>query len=125
MFCVIEFLFSFTITFHLIIVFSHIVERKSSNANQYADNHQLFLGNVPHHATEEALKVIFSKFGTVVDLRICSKSGPRVTGGRSPPNYGFIIYDDPESVQNCLAHVVSQLDIVRYCDYLLVGFPAI
>lgn len=85
----------------------YLVERKSSNANQYSDNHQLFLGNVPHHATEEALKVIFSKFGNVVDLRICSKSGARVTGGRSPPNYGFIIYDDPESVQSCLAHVVS------------------
>lgn len=88
-------------------IVSYLVERKSSNANQYADNHQLFLGNVPHHATEEALKVIFSKFGTVVDLRICSKSGARVTGGRSPPNYGFIIYEDPESVQTCLANSVS------------------
>ena len=27
---------------------------------QYPDNQQLFMGNLPHHATEEDLKVIFT-----------------------------------------------------------------
>lgn len=26
---------------------------------------------------------------------------------RAPPNYGFITYDDPAAVQNCLANTVS------------------
>lgn len=81
-------------------------ERRTSNANQFNDSHQLFLGNVPHHATEEELKEIFGRFGTVVDLRIHSKQGQKVPGMRAPPNYGFITYDDPESVQNCLANMV-------------------
>lgn len=69
---------------------------------------------MPHHATEEELTQIFNKFGTVVELRIHSKSGPKVPGVRAPPNYGFITYDDPESVQNCLAHMVSFM-----CTFIL------
>lgn len=71
-------------------------------SSQFGDNHQLFLGNIPHHATEEELTVLFSKYGTVVDLRIHSKPGAKVPGVRAPPNYGFITYEDPTSVQNCL-----------------------
>lgn len=63
---------------------------------------------------------MFSKFGNVVDLRICSKSGARPSGGRSPPNYGFIIYDDPESVQTCLAHTVSYLKILFTNFFILI-----
>ncbi|XP_065077413.1 ras GTPase-activating protein-binding protein 1 isoform X1 [Ochlerotatus camptorhynchus] len=76
-------------------------ERRQSS--QFGDNHQLFLGNIPHHATEEELTVLFSKYGTVVDLRIHSKPGAKLPGIRAPPNYGFITYEDPTSVQNCLA----------------------
>lgn len=80
-------------------------ERRTSNTNtQFGDSHQLFLGNVPHHATEEELKALFSKFGAVVDLRIHSKPASKLSGVRMPPNYGFITYEDPESVQNCLAN---------------------
>ncbi|XP_031630037.1 ras GTPase-activating protein-binding protein 1 isoform X2 [Contarinia nasturtii] len=82
-----------------------IRERRSSNANQFSDNHQLFLGNVPHHATEDELKVMFGRFGTVVDLRIHSKPGPKIPGVRAPQNYGFITYEDPKSVQNCLSNM--------------------
>uniref|UniRef100_U5ER35 Putative rasputin n=1 Tax=Corethrella appendiculata TaxID=1370023 RepID=U5ER35_9DIPT len=79
--------------------------QSNSNSNQLGDNHQLFLGNIPHHATEEELKALFSKFGTVNQLRILSKSGPKTPGGRAPPNYGFITYDDPQSVKNCLSNM--------------------
>lgn len=82
-----------------------IRERRSSNANQFSDNHQLFLGNVPHHATEEELKIMFGRFGTVVDLRIHSKPSAKMPGIRAPQNYGFITYEDPESVQTCLGNM--------------------
>lgn len=80
-------------------------ERRTSSANQFNDSHQLFLGNVPHHATEDELKEIFGRFGTVVDLRIHTKQGQKVPGVRAPPHYGFITYEDPESVQNCLSNM--------------------
>lgn len=86
-------------------------ERRPSNTNNQAfgDSHQLFVGNVPHIATRDELKALFSKFGSVADLRINSKTTQKVPGGREPPYYGFITYDDPESVQNCLANTVSIL----------------
>lgn len=64
---------------------------------QYPDSHQLFLGNIPHHATEEDLKELFSAFGRIVNLRIHAKQN---TGNR--PNYGFIIYEEASSVQTLL-----------------------
>ncbi|XP_075148209.1 ras GTPase-activating protein-binding protein 2 [Haematobia irritans] len=80
-------------------------QRRSSNIQQFGDNQQLFLGNIPHHASEEELKNLFSQFGSVVDLRILSKgSGKIPPGGRNPLNYGFITYSDPDAVQNCLAN---------------------
>lgn len=51
---------------------------------------------------------MFGRFGTVVDLRIHSKPGPKIPGVRAPQNYGFITYEDPESVQTCLANMVMQ-----------------
>lgn len=84
-------------------------QRRTSNSQQFGDNQQLFLGNIPHHASEEELKSLFSQFGSVVDLRILSKSSGKILpGGRNPLNYGFITYSDPEAVQNCLANCVSK-----------------
>lgn len=88
------------------LLFLVITERRPSNANQFNDNQQLFLGNVPHHATEEELRIMFGRFGVIVDLRIHSKPGPKLPGMRATPNYGFITYDDPEAVQNCLSNMV-------------------
>lgn len=83
-------------------------QRRTNNNQQFGDNQQLFLGNIPHHASEEELKALFARFGTVVDLRILSKGSNKLPPGiRNPQNYGFITYEDAESVQNCLAHCVS------------------
>ncbi|KAI8130967.1 Ras GTPase-activating protein-binding protein 2 [Lucilia cuprina] len=80
-------------------------QRRTSNTQQFGDSQQLFLGNIPHHASEEELKALFSRFGQVVDLRILSKgSGKLPPGARNPLNYGFITYNDAEAVQNCLAN---------------------
>lgn len=95
------------------IFYLSIVERRTSNSNtsnanqQFNDSQQLFLGNIPHHASEEELKALFSRFGTVVDLRILSKQGQKIQGQRPPPNYGFITYEDAAAVQECLANLVS------------------
>lgn len=96
-----------------------VTERRTSNTNtapqnqQANDNQQLFLGNIPHHAGDEELKALFSRFGTVVDLRILSKQGqPKIPGQRPPPNYGFITYEDSAAVQECLANLVCCLCIL-------------
>ncbi|KAK9507523.1 hypothetical protein O3M35_007361 [Rhynocoris fuscipes] len=68
---------------------------------QYSDSHQLFIGNLPHNATEMDLRDLFGKFGTIVDLRILSKPGSKGPGLRVP-NYGFIIFEDVSSVQSTL-----------------------
>lgn len=89
--------------------------RTSNNANSYGDSQQLFVGNIPHHATEEELKAMFSKYGVVLDLRIFTKQsnamagGPKGgPGGRVPQNYGFVTFKESESAQAVLANSVSK-----------------
>lgn len=97
----------FYIFIYSCIIYTEFEQRRPSNAQQFGDNQQLFLGNIPHHASEEELRQLFSRFGNVIDLRILSKVGSKVLPGmRSPLNYGFITYDDPEAVQKCLANCV-------------------
>uniref|UniRef100_A0A8D8RGU9 Ras GTPase-activating protein-binding protein 2 n=1 Tax=Cacopsylla melanoneura TaxID=428564 RepID=A0A8D8RGU9_9HEMI len=73
----------------------------TTNGVQYNDNQQLFMGNIPLTAQEDELRALFGPFGTILDLKIFSKptmKGPRV------PNYGFLIYEDPSTVQTVLMH---------------------
>lgn len=79
-------------------------ERRRSQGN-FSDSNQLFLGNLPHNATEDDLREIFSNFGNILDLRIHSKPNSKAgpPGSRAPPNYGFITYETQNNVQNCLA----------------------
>lgn len=75
--------------------------------SQYSDAHQLFLGNLPHNATEDDLRQIFEPFGRVVELRIHSKSNDRCKGPQGNntgkvPNYGFITFEDQEVVSKVL-----------------------
>ncbi|XP_034232707.1 ras GTPase-activating protein-binding protein 2 [Thrips palmi] len=76
-----------------------------SNTAPYPDHNQLFLGNLPHHVTEEELKKLFAMYGNVADLRIHSKNnnlkgnGPP---GNKVPNYGFITFEDASSVKAVL-----------------------
>lgn len=84
--------------------------RGGGNSTQYNESYQLFLGNLPHNATEEELKQLFTKFGPVHELRIHSKpsANAKMSNGRVP-NYGFITFEDPQSVANCLASKVRIL----------------
>ncbi|XP_057267942.1 ras GTPase-activating protein-binding protein 1 isoform X1 [Pezoporus wallicus] len=69
---------------------------------RYPDSHQLFVGNLPHDVDKSELKDFFQKlgfslagYGNVVELRINS-------GGKLP-NFGFVVFDDPEPVQKILS----------------------
>lgn len=86
--------------------------QQSSSQQQFSDSHQLFLGNIPHHASEEDLRSLFGRFGTIADLRILSKQGQKLPGQRPPPNYGFITYEDAASVQECLTNLVRLVDYI-------------
>ncbi|XP_038596347.1 ras GTPase-activating protein-binding protein 1 isoform X1 [Tachyglossus aculeatus] len=70
---------------------------------RYPDSHQLFVGNLPHDVDKAELKDFFQKlcvsvagYGNVVELRINS-------GGKLP-NFGFVVFDDPEPVQKILSN---------------------
>lgn len=80
---------------------------KENRRRDWPDNHQLFVGNVPHQASESELRVIFERFGKVVDLHIHCKT----TGGKGPqgqnnstrvPNYGFVTFEDYSVVTKVL-----------------------
>lgn len=66
-------------------------------------------------------QTLFSKFGTIVDLRILSKSGGMKGGttNNKVPNYGFIIFDSVTTVQSVLSARVS-FNLFNYisCNHL-------
>ncbi|XP_066304230.1 ras GTPase-activating protein-binding protein 1-like [Branchiostoma lanceolatum] len=72
-------------------------ETRVQRPSRYPDSHQLFIGNLPHDINEDELKDHFAHYGNVMELRINTKSG----GGRVP-NFGFVVFDDPEPVQKIL-----------------------
>lgn len=73
------------------------------STSQYPDSQQLFVGNLPHDVDEVALRELFLTFGHVVDMRINNKSMPKPGGPGRVPNFGFVVFDDPASVQNVLS----------------------
>ncbi|XP_035210204.1 ras GTPase-activating protein-binding protein 2-like isoform X1 [Stegodyphus dumicola] len=76
-------------------------EKRKPAFIHYPDSHQLFVGNLTHSITEEDLKVHFTQFGKVLDMRINTKQTQKLGGGKVP-NFGFIVFDDAESVQKVL-----------------------
>ncbi|XP_067010833.1 ras GTPase-activating protein-binding protein 2 [Anabrus simplex] len=82
-------------------------DRRRSGPNmmqQYSDTQQLFMGNLPHSATEEDLRELFSEFGNIIDLRIHSKQNVKGVSGNRVPNYGFIIFENASTVQTVLSN---------------------
>ncbi|KAL7639052.1 UNVERIFIED_CONTAM: hypothetical protein RMT77_010586 [Armadillidium vulgare] len=68
------------------------------------DSQQVFVGNLPHSIGEEQLRTEFMQYGKILEIRI--NTGKGKTGTKGPghqvPNFGFIAFDDEESVQRCL-----------------------
>ncbi|XP_052739940.1 ras GTPase-activating protein-binding protein 2 isoform X4 [Bicyclus anynana] len=70
------------------------------SGRRYSDAQQLFLGNLPHSATEDELRALFARFGPVAELRVHSK--PAAPGAPRHPNYGFITYESAQAAADCL-----------------------
>lgn len=66
---------------------------------RFSDSQQLFVGNLPHNVSEKELRQFFGVYGTVVELRINTKS----SSGKVP-NFGFVVFDSPEPVQHILSN---------------------
>jgi len=86
-------------------------ERRGTRAGQYSDAHQLFLGNLPHNASENDLRQVFERYGRVAELRVHSKSndrckGPQAGNNARVPNYGFITFEDQQVVTKVLNSLV-------------------
>lgn len=77
-------------------------ERRTSNSNYPDSGCQLFLGNLPTRATEEELRQLFGTFGRIAELRIHTKSAQKNPTPRPVPNYGFITFEDQQSVNNLM-----------------------
>ncbi|XP_074114616.1 ras GTPase-activating protein-binding protein 2 [Cotesia typhae] len=84
--------------------------RGGDRRRDWPDHHQLFVGSVPHSATENELRIIFERFGKVADLRIFSKGNERSKGPqgsnnsmRGVPHYGFVTFEDSNVVSKVLA----------------------
>ncbi|KAL7306289.1 hypothetical protein TKK_0001720 [Trichogramma kaykai] len=82
-------------------------ERRTSRPGGYTDAHQLFLGNLPHNASENDLRQVFERYGRVADLRVHSKPNGNAKGIQGQnntrvPNYGFITFEDSTVVNKVL-----------------------
>jgi Ras GTPase-activating protein-binding protein 1 len=71
--------------------------------SRYPDSHQVFVGNIPLDVHENEVRNVFSRFGTVVDIRIISS---KTIPGKVFPKYGFVIFSDATAVHNCLSSKV-------------------
>jgi len=83
---------------------------KDEDGGRNSDSQQLFVGNLPHNCAEDELVELFTKYGKVVDVRINQKAGraDAARGGRDGkaagfvPNFGFIVFEQAESVDRAL-----------------------
>lgn len=64
----------------------------------FPDNQQVFIGNLPRNLADKDLREFFEKFGGVLDLRINRKQTTN-----NLPNFGFVVFDSPETVQKVLS----------------------
>jgi Ras GTPase-activating protein-binding protein 1 len=65
------------------------------------------VGNVPLSASEQDVRDIFSKFGTVIDLRLNCKAPAKGQQGKIFPKYGFVIFSETAAVKLCLQSKVK------------------
>lgn len=64
----------------------------------FPDNQQVFIGNLPRNLADKDLREFFERFGGVLDLRINRKQTTN-----NLPNFGFVVFDSPETVQKVLS----------------------
>lgn len=90
---------------------SPVVANNKKNLNSgsggvYADDQQVFVGNLPQDITEDTLRQFFSKYGNIMDVRI-NRTNQQKNSNTRTPNYGFVTFDKVEIVQSILRQKVS------------------
>lgn len=68
---------------------------------RYPDGQQVFVGNLNQDLSESELRTYFSQYGKVMDMRINTNS--KQQSGRRLPNYGFVVFEEKQAVENLLA----------------------
>ncbi|XP_023239872.1 ras GTPase-activating protein-binding protein 2-like [Centruroides sculpturatus] len=77
-------------------------EKRKPPLTQYPDTQQLFVGNLTHTITEDELKHHFMQYGNVLEMRINTKQTQKMGSSGKVPNFGFIVFEDPDSVHKVL-----------------------
>jgi len=77
------------------------VTEDEKNFGRYPDGQQVFVGNLNQDLSEAELRTYFSQYGKVMDMRINTNS--KQQSGRRLPNYGFVVFEEKQAVENLLA----------------------
>lgn len=90
---------------------STVSSKKNANSGTnstgvFADDQQVFVGNLPQDITEDTLRQFFSKYGSILDVRI-NRTNQQKNSNTRTPNYGFVTFDKVEIVQSILRQKVS------------------
>lgn len=80
----------------------------TNSSGVYADDQQVFVGNLPQDITEDTLRQFFSKYGSILDVRI-NRTNQQKNSNTRTPNYGFVTFDKVEIVQSILKQKASLL----------------
>ncbi|TYH24434.1 hypothetical protein ES288_A03G091800v1 [Gossypium darwinii] len=68
----------------------------SSNDNEEAEGHSIYVRNLPYNATPQQLEEAFRKFGTI------KCNGIQVRSNKQGFTFGFVEFENPSSVQSAL-----------------------
>lgn len=74
----------------------------NSRISPNSDLLQVFIGNIPHTASEDDIRKMFTRFGHLVRIRFHSNIRKEWL-----PRYAFISYDNLQSVRQCLSKKVN------------------
>lgn len=91
------------------------VNSGNNSTGAYADDQQVFVGNLPQDITEDTLRQFFSKYGSILDIRI-NRTNQQKNSNTRTPNYGFVTFDKVEIVQSILRQKVNiNCTIMLFC----------
>lgn len=68
----------------------------------FNDNLQLFMGNIPIEATDDELRLLFGRFGTILQLTVFRKQNQKGPNKVPVPFFGFVVFEDPNTIQKVL-----------------------
>jgi len=72
------------------------LEDEKRSASRYSDGQQVFVGNLSQDLSEAELKQYFGQYGRVLEVRI--NTNTKQQSGRRLPNYGFVVFEEKQSV---------------------------